>query len=574
MKAQLNRLQKTLFLIWALALSNLAHSQCIPAYGTEFSIYINNILLTSDRSLEFDVRIMNTGSQPFELATVQCGSNINPALYTGGTLSASIVPGTSDLVAAQVPTSVSYAGTGSPPPYVIRLAARPYPGIGSGTIMTPGYSPRIIRLMLTSTASFYLIYPPGLYFQPNTAVNPQYPTKVAKYSSGIVQLPVSMGVNAYICNNSFGWNPIPYPVTGGGSYCQGGAGLPVGLANSQTGVGYILLKDGVAQSPITYTTGGAFNFGNQLAGTYTIVGVVPNVPGSTMIGNAVITEIPSVAASVNITSDANYTCPGTPVTFTAIPVGGGTSPVYQWYVNSASAATGPTYSYTPIDGDLVYVTMTSNATCSSGSPSTSNSIQMEVNEPATKTIVLTSIFLEGLYNGTGTLRQANDGSGPHFAPGIADRITLELHDASIYNNPIAFSSTVDLKTNGTAIISLPDTYTGQYYITIRHRNSIATVSALPVSFNTCAIYYDFGDASQAYGNNLHFMESGRYALHGGDVDQNGIIDSGDMTSVDNGASSYATGYLPSDINGDGMVDSSDMTILDNNALAFIASITP
>jgi hypothetical protein len=578
MKALITGFSKSFYLIIALSLSNLAHSQCIPAYGTEFSIYISNILYTSDRSIEFDVRIMNTGSQPFELATVQCGINVNNSLYYPGTLTVSIVPGYSDLVAAQVPTTVAYTGTGSPPPCVIKLAPRPAPGSGLGSTISTGPSGnsdlRIVRLKINSDIPFN-VGGPEFIFQPNTAVNPQYPTKVAKYNSGVVNpMPVSMGVNAFICYNSFGWNPIPYPVTGGGSYCQGGAGLPVGLANSQSGVGYILLKDGVAQSPITYSAGGAFSFGNQFAGTYTIIGVVPNVPGSTMIGNAVIAEIPSVAASVNITSDANYTCPGTTVTFSASPTGGGTSPSFQWFVNNVLFGSGPSYSYTPADGDLVYVTMTSNETCSSGSPATSNSIQMEVNEPATKAIVLSSLFIEGLYNGSGTLRQAYDESGPHFEPGIADRITVELHDAAAYNNPVAFSSTVNLNTNGIAIISLPDTYTGLYYITIRHRNSIATVSALPISFNSCTIYYAFSQALKAYGNNLRYMENGQYAIYSGDIDQNGIIDSGDMTSVDNGASNYETGYLSADVNGDGLLDSSDMTILDNNSAAFIGSITP
>ena len=575
MKVQIIRLQWSLLVLLFTTVSNPAHSQCNPVYGTEFSIFIDNILLTSDRTLEFDVRIIRTGSQPFELAAVQCGINIDPALYAGGTLTAGIVAGSSDLVAAQVPTSITYTGTGSPPPYVIKLAPRPAPGAGSGTSISSEYPyTRIVRLKLNSTAPFYLIYPPGFYFQPNTALTPQYPTKVAKYSSGIVPLAVNMGVNAYICYNAFGWNPTPYPVTGGGSYCQGGEGLPVSLANSESGVAYYLVKDGVTQFPEVYGTGSAITFGNQLAGTYTVIGFAPNVPSSAMIGSSVITETPSVLAGVSISPDANYTCPGTPVTLTASPINGGTGPVYQWFVNNVSIGTGPAYSYTPADGDQVYVKMTSNATCSAGSPASSNIVQMEVNEPSTKTIILSSIFLEGLYNGAGTLRQASDQFGAHFGPGIADHITVELHDALEYNNPLVFSSIVDLSILGRAIITLPDIYSGSYYITIRHRNSIETVSATPVSVDGCAICYSLADPANVFGSNLQFMESGRYAIFSGDVNHDGIIDSGDMAAVDNLSEIAATGYIIEDANGDGLIDSGDMAILDNNAASAISKIVP
>jgi hypothetical protein len=38
--------------------------------------------------------------------------------------------------------------------------------------------------------------------------------------------------------------PAVFAVTGGGSYCEGTAGMPVGLAGSETEVTYILIKDG------------------------------------------------------------------------------------------------------------------------------------------------------------------------------------------------------------------------------------------------------------------------------------------------------------------------------------------
>ena len=65
--------------------------------------------------------------------------------------------------------------------------------------------------------------------------------------------------------------PTVYNVTGGGAYCTGGTGVVVGLASSQTGVNYQLLRDGTAIGSPLAGTGSALSFGNQTAvGTYTV----------------------------------------------------------------------------------------------------------------------------------------------------------------------------------------------------------------------------------------------------------------------------------------------------------------
>lgn len=61
-----------------------------------------------------------------------------------------------------------------------------------------------------------------------------------------------------------------YNITGGGSYCQGGGGVEIGLSGSETGVEYRLLLDGVNTGSPVAGTGSAISFGMQLgAGTYT-----------------------------------------------------------------------------------------------------------------------------------------------------------------------------------------------------------------------------------------------------------------------------------------------------------------
>ena len=133
---------------------------------------------------------------------------------------------------------------------------------------------------------------------------------------------------------------------------------------------------------------------------------------------------------------------------------------------------------------------------------------------------------------------------------------------------------MNLGTDGQASAVVPAIHGGSYYVTVKHRNSIETTTAAPVSFSPATISYSFDAPLKAYGGNLRHMSDGQYAIYGGDVNQDGSVDTGDMTPVDNDVASFATGYLPSDVNGDGTVDTADMTIVDNNTALFVNSATP
>jgi hypothetical protein len=85
--------------------------------------------------------------------------------------------------------------------------------------------------------------------------------------------------------------------------------------------------------------------------------------------------------SVTITADPNPVCAGESVTFTAVPVNGGATPVYTWYVNGTAVpgVTIDTYTYVPVNGDQVYCELLSSETCGSPNPATSNTITVTVN---------------------------------------------------------------------------------------------------------------------------------------------------------------------------------------------------
>jgi len=366
---------------------------------------------------------------------------------------------------------------------------------------------------------------------------------------------------------------------------------------------------------------------------------------------------PIIPASVSSTVSQNNVCSGTSVTFLATPVGGGT-PTFQWFKNSVAVSTGLSYNYAPVDGDVVHVIMTSNATCASGSPATSNSITMGVkplvaaagpitgsplftqgttgvsysvatianatsyiwaysgtgvtingngtnvsldfsssatsgqitvkgrnscgdgpqsfiNFLGAKTLSLTSILLEGLYNGGGTMRQARDAAGPHWPGGIADHITVELHSGTSFSTIVYSQADVPLSISGTAEVTVPGNISNSYYITIKHRNSLETTSATPVSFAGTIINQSFGTPAKVFGGNVGLSaDLGHYLIYAGDVNQDGIINTQDYIGVDSDSYNYVTGYLATDVDGNGTIDTNDYISIDNNNYNHIGVIHP
>ncbi len=79
------------------------------------------------------------------------------------------------------------------------------------------------------------------------------------------------------------------------------------------------------------------------------------------------------------------------------------------------------------------------------------------------------------------------------------------------------------------------------------------------------VNYSFTNlASKAYQNQLKDMGGGVFALYSGDVNQNGIIDTADISAFSLKAKLFLTGYLNADLTGDNIVESSDFSMLENN----------
>jgi uncharacterized protein (TIGR02145 family) len=183
--------------------------------------------------------------------------------------------------------------------------------------------------------------------------------------------------------------------------------------------------------------------------------------------------------------------------------------------------------------------------------------------------------LEGFYNpDLEKMNQAMGESGAYFSGEVSDQISVKLYSESASYSCVYELDSINVTQDGHCVFKVPAIYSGSYYLAVSHRNSIETWSAIPVSFNDSVVQYDFTTSnSQAYGNNLK-QQGDEYSIYAGDVNQDGNIDTGDLTPVENQAFDYSTGYLPADVNGDGMVDTWDMTFIDNNSRNFIGKVFP
>ena len=161
---------------------------------------------------------------------------------------------------------------------------------------------------------------------------------------------------------------------------------------------------------------------------------------------------------------------------------------------------------------------------------------------------------------------------------ISDTITVNLRSSSFPYNIIDAAKAVVNKTSFISRLYFRNAPSGNYYLDIRHRNSIETWSASPVTLtrNVNTNYDLTSAANKSYGNNMIQVDNSpvRFAVYSGDVNQDGIVDASDALMVDNDANIFATGYIVTDVNGDYSVDATDALIVDNNSTNFVSKITP
>jgi gliding motility-associated-like protein len=124
-----------------------------------------------------------------------------------------------------------------------------------------------------------------------------------------------------------------------------------------------------------------------------------------IISNVINTNImPNATPIITIDAEPNIVCVGQPITVTATPLFGGTSPQFIFRLNGVTVQTGLSNTYTSSElesGDFISVIISSNYQCLSGSnTASSNIITIEVAQPPT---VDASATQDTIINGQSTL---------------------------------------------------------------------------------------------------------------------------------------------------------------------------
>lgn len=160
---------------------------------------------------------------------------------------------------------------------------------------------------------------------------------------------------------------------------------------------------------------------------------------------------------------------------------------------------------------------------------------------------------------------------------ISDTLRVYLRN-SLSPYAIVDSAMSFLNSSGTGIFNFSKAVNGvNYYLQLKHRNSIETWSDSAKSFINSNLNIDFTPSvSKAFGNNMIQVDNSpvKYAVYNGDVNQNATIDLSDVILVYNDATNFVSGYNVTDVNGDNISDLSDVLITYNNSSNFVSVIRP
>lgn len=201
------------------------------------------------------------------------------------------------------------------------------------------YSTNVAGIGGSSPYTFSIVsgsLPNGLSLDPRSGIISGTPATGGTFNFTIEATDADNCIGSTSCSIFICVPPTVYNITGGGGYCSGGSGVPVGLSGSQPGYGYYLSYEGF---PFEFAngTGGPISFGNQAAaGTYTVFAYSDTGScSSTMNGTATVwvNPVPIVSAG-----QPQTICAGS-----SVQIGG--SPTA-----SGGAGGGYTYSWTPSAG--------------------------------------------------------------------------------------------------------------------------------------------------------------------------------------------------------------------------------
>ena len=168
-------------------------------------------------------------------------------------------------------------------------------------------------------------------------------------------------------------------------------------------------------------------------------------------------------------------------------------------------------------------------------------------------------LIEGFFNGT-TMN--------------SDTVIVELRNSEAPYSQVD-QAKVFLNANGQGTPKFYNAENGvPYYLVVRHRNAVETWSSVTQTFSSGTLSYDFTTGSnKAFGNNLTQIGT-KWCIYGGDVNQDGFVETADVNLVFSDNISGVIGYTSTDLNGDKFTEAEDLNIVFINNVLGIQRQTP
>src|SRR5436189_3101108 len=210
---------------------------------------------------------------------------------------------------------------------------------------------------------------------------------------------------------------------------------------------------------------------------------------ATATSNEIDITTATVTPTVTIAADQNPVCNGTTVTFTATPTDGGSAPIYQWFINGnpvAGVANGTFIISTLVDGDIVTVTMTSNANCITTPTASSNQVVMNITTVIpTVSIISTSTSICAGGSITFTATPTNGGATPAYQWMINGNPVAGETAATFTTTTLANNDAVTVVMTSSDPCATPATATSNQ-ITITATTVTPTVSITSTTTTICS----------------------------------------------------------------------------------------
>ena len=212
---------------------------------------------------------------------------------------------------------------------------------------------------------------------------------------------------------------------------------------------------------VNEATGSTYSYvpasGDIVSCVLTSDAICPSVP--TAAYSVAITVSPLLTPSVTVSSSpsAAVACAGAVYTFTATPANGGSSPIYQWYVNGLSAGVGATYSLAPASGDNISVVLTSSYACPAVDTAVSAVITMTVIPTAIPSVTTSESPTGSLCAGTSVTYSATPVNGG-ASPGLQWKVNgINTAAGNTYTYTPVNGDIVTCELTSTAACATPDT---------------------------------------------------------------------------------------------------------------------